>query len=92
MTPRTPTTDTPDLLLDRWGNTIIGGAAGIGPMGQYCTERAVPWRATPLILRVCAEAGSERHLLWWDFNADERRMVCGLCWPITGQCAMPDEK
>lgn len=66
-----------ETLLDRWGNQIIGGAAGVGSSGQYRILAARDGRT----LRVCGEAASEKHLLLWEYDEGERRCVCKLCWP-----------
>jgi hypothetical protein len=75
----TTPTDAPPLL-DRWGNTIIGGTSGIGPLGQY---RIVSARdgSQGRTLRICGEAASDKHLLLWTFDAGERRYVCAICFP-----------
>lgn len=60
---------------DAWGNVILDAP---GPMGQYRIQSAREWDKG-CILRVCGEASSQKHLLWWDYDAGERRMVCSLC-------------
>lgn len=63
-----------DATLDAWGNIILDTS---GSMGQYRIRSARDHR----ILRVCGEAATTKHLLWWDYDAGERRLVCRVCWP-----------
>lgn len=59
---------------DRFGNRIEGAC---GPLGQY----RIVSRRDGGEARVCGEADSTKHLLWWEYDAGERRYVCARCWP-----------
>lgn len=74
-------TATPDVTSaqqqqDRFGNTILDAP---GPLGQYRIQSAREWDKGR-ILRVCGEADTTKHLVWWEYDKGERRMVCSLCW------------
>lgn len=62
--------------LDAWGNTILDAP---GPMDQYRIKSVRDGR----VLHVCGEATSQKHLLFWKYDADERRCVCRLCWGLS---------
>lgn len=71
----------PTILRDRFGNRILGAPGQqYGRLGQY----RIVSRRNGETARVCGEAESTKHLLWWEYDADERRYVCALCF-ATGQ-------
>lgn len=75
--------DRRDQPRDRFGNVILSErsaaspASPASPLGQY----RIRSRRDGRVLRVCGEAAASKHLVWWDYDAGERRMVCRLCWP-----------
>ena len=64
---------TPDIERDRFGNRILVR----GPQGQLHIQSARDGR----MLSVCAEASTPRHLPFWEYDPDERRLVCAVCFP-----------
>lgn len=71
----------PPTRRDRFGNRIVGEPGQqYGRFGQY---RVVSARDGG-VARVCGEAETTKHLLWWEYDAGERRYVCRLCFPSVG--------
>lgn len=76
VTPLAP--ETPDAHStprhDSWGNRILDTP---GPLGQYRVASARDGH----VISVCGEAETSKHLFAWEFDADERRHTCRVCFP-----------
>lgn len=61
-----------DVRRDVWGNAIISG----DERGPHIIRSLWDGR----LIRVCEEYRTGKHNVWWQFDEDEMRPVCSLCY------------